>query len=67
MNVYIFEMPFLICDLCKVRKNCAGKGFVEDSTVQCLMVSAILHIPIKNAVDSLNLRCFYFAVHTLVR
>lgn len=45
MNVYIFEMPFLICDLCKVRKNCAGKGFVEDSTVQCLMVSAILHIP----------------------
>ena len=56
MNVYIFEMPFLICDLCKVRKNCAGKGFVEDSTVQCLMVSAILHIPIL-CKSELNLLC----------
>lgn len=60
MNVYIFEMPFLICDLCKVRKNCAGKGFVEDSTVQCLMVSAILHIPMKNSVDSLEYTLFLF-------
>ena len=39
-------MPFLICDLCKVRKNRAGKGFIEGSIVQCLMVSAISHIPI---------------------
>ena len=34
-------MPFPICDPCKVRKNCAGKGFIEGSIVQCLMVSAI--------------------------
>ena len=52
-------MPFLICDLCKVRKNCAGKGFVEGSIVQCLMVSAILHIPkrIPHTGDAF----FYFA------
>ncbi len=49
-------MPFLICDLCKVRKNCAGKGFVEGSIVQCLMVSAILHIPIL-CKSELNLLC----------
>ena len=49
-------MPFLICDLCKVRKNCAGKGFVEGPIVQCLMVSAILHIPIL-CKSELNLLC----------
>lgn len=58
-------MPFLICDLCKVRKNCTGKGFVEGSIVQCLMVSAILHIPkspTKFNVHSLDLAgLFLFA------
>ena len=46
-------MPFLICDLCKVRKNRAGKGFIEGSIVQCLMVSAISHIP-RSVADSLE-------------
>lgn len=49
-------MPFLICDLCKVRKNRAGKGFIEGSIVQCLMVSAISHIPIL-CKSELNLLC----------
>ena len=38
-------MPFPICDPCKVRKNCAGKGFIEGSIVQCLMASAISYTP----------------------
>lgn len=41
VDAYIFETPFPICDPCKVRKNCAGKGFIEGSIVQRLMVSAI--------------------------